>query len=403
MYWPTWLTWYKKPEYRNIKEYSDAIRSGKRDYSPDRGGCVIPSQLRLDRVLGNKTCSPMSLFDFYMYLKHIEFSEENLEFYMWYKNYQRCYNGPSAQGMRDCLGISDNASSNTSTPHKPTPTETKHVDVGAGAVERVLSQIRQLLGASATCTNGTKCKLTCVDDAESCEAGDDKPPEHSNSDDAYRDQVLAIARTFLLPGAPKELNIPCHMRSQVLADIQTSSHPSHLESVADHVYQLLQHCSHRNFVRLGIANGTFETVCVATGLGIVLMVAGLLTVLLLAFTPYRRAHSPWTVFAAWPMLWLGMSLVLSGLRGSCFFLLLFSRRQPLPWERFADEESGRLRRTAPLGFLSRLMIFDNKVRVKDLHLRRLQHKIVIQSLVGGATFASLGMLVFIFLPVWRTF
>lgn len=26
----------------------------------------------------------MSLFDFYMYLKHIEFSEENLEFYMWY-------------------------------------------------------------------------------------------------------------------------------------------------------------------------------------------------------------------------------------------------------------------------------------------------------------------------------
>lgn len=56
MYWPTWLTWYKKPEYRNIKEYSDAIRSGKREYSPDRSGCVIPNKLRLDRVLGNKTC-----------------------------------------------------------------------------------------------------------------------------------------------------------------------------------------------------------------------------------------------------------------------------------------------------------------------------------------------------------
>ena len=26
----------------------------------------------------------MSLYDFYMYLKHIEFSSENLEFYMWY-------------------------------------------------------------------------------------------------------------------------------------------------------------------------------------------------------------------------------------------------------------------------------------------------------------------------------
>lgn len=27
--------------------------------------------------------SPMSLYDFYMYLKHIEFSAENLEFYIW--------------------------------------------------------------------------------------------------------------------------------------------------------------------------------------------------------------------------------------------------------------------------------------------------------------------------------
>jgi hypothetical protein len=34
----------------------------------------------LDRDLG----SPLSLYDFYMYLKYIEFSAENLEFYLWY-------------------------------------------------------------------------------------------------------------------------------------------------------------------------------------------------------------------------------------------------------------------------------------------------------------------------------
>ncbi len=27
--------------------------------------------------------SPLSLYDFYMYLKHIEMSPENLEFYIW--------------------------------------------------------------------------------------------------------------------------------------------------------------------------------------------------------------------------------------------------------------------------------------------------------------------------------
>jgi hypothetical protein len=30
----------------------------------------------------------MSLYDFHMYLKYIELSAENLEFYIWFKNYQ---------------------------------------------------------------------------------------------------------------------------------------------------------------------------------------------------------------------------------------------------------------------------------------------------------------------------
>jgi hypothetical protein len=30
----------------------------------------------------------MSLYDFHMYLKYIEMSSENLEFYIWFKNYQ---------------------------------------------------------------------------------------------------------------------------------------------------------------------------------------------------------------------------------------------------------------------------------------------------------------------------
>lgn len=35
--------------------------------------------------------SPLSLYDFYMYLKYIEFSPENLEFYIWFKNYDLMY------------------------------------------------------------------------------------------------------------------------------------------------------------------------------------------------------------------------------------------------------------------------------------------------------------------------
>jgi hypothetical protein len=190
------------------------------------------------------------------------------------------------------------------------------------------------------------------------------------------------------------------MRQAAMTALQTSSDPIHLKPVADHAYQLLRNCSHRNFVRLGVSNGTIETICVATGLGIALTAAGFLCLLLRAFVPFRGAHSQFEAFAAWPMWWLGMSLILSGLRGSCFFLLLFSRRQPLPWERFDDSASMLSQRSGIMKAISRLMIFDRKFRVNDVHLRRLQRKIVIQSLVGGAVFANLGVLLFIFLPVW---
>lgn len=73
----------------------------------------------------------------------------------------------------------------------------------------------------------------------------------------------------------------------------------------------------------------------------------------------------------------------------------------IPWE-ISDDNTGNKSDGGNMKFLSRIMIFDRKLKVKDSdtkHLRRLQHKIVMQSLVGGAIFASANGLVFILLPV----
>lgn len=54
---PPWLVWYKKPDYRDIREYATEISSGKRAFSPEpRGKITVPSRLRLERILANKTC-----------------------------------------------------------------------------------------------------------------------------------------------------------------------------------------------------------------------------------------------------------------------------------------------------------------------------------------------------------
>jgi hypothetical protein len=122
MQFPSWLTWYKKPAYRDIKEYSADVRFGRRQLSPDgRGKTSIPGSLKLERILENKTCevsssatppksdsnhvagSPMSLYDFYLYLKYIEFSAENLEFYVWYKRYETSWLKAGSDGDSSSL------------------------------------------------------------------------------------------------------------------------------------------------------------------------------------------------------------------------------------------------------------------------------------------------------------
>jgi hypothetical protein len=224
----------------------------------------------------------------------------------------------------------------------------------------------------------------------------------SDQEQARRAELESIKSLFLLPGAPKELNIPASTRTRCIEAISGSTDARNLKPVADHCYLLLKSCSHRNFIRLGVSNGTFETVCMATGLGIVLTVTGLLAMLLLAFaSPSIHHGNRWKAIGIWPMWSIGVGLILSGLRGSCFFLLLFSRRQPLPWEKFEDDASFFSKKAGLMSFFGKLMIFDRKLKVKDDNLRYLQRKIVMQSVFGGMVFATLMEVFFLCLPIWK--
>ncbi|KAK4033646.1 hypothetical protein C8A01DRAFT_39879 [Parachaetomium inaequale] len=438
---PSWLCWYKKPEYRDFKEYATNVSTGRRPMSPDGRNGGIPSRLRLDRILANKTCSPMSLYDFYMYLTHIEYSAENLEFYIWFKNYEAAYAKGLAIDDKEYGSIPSAAQSTSSVARiKPGDSVTsiqKHDpeddDNDSEAAEETLTRISQLISTTALCTSKSSCAPAInpfkfpppiYQSPTGAPASSPPKPFHLLNPSPTKptpSELSTIITLFLLPNSPKELNIPPSLRTQALTALAHDPHnPAALQAVADHVYSLLRNCSHRNFVRLGVGNGTFETVCVATVLGWANLLAGFLLVVCRAVVPFRGAHARWEAFAAWPLWWLGMSLVLSGLRGSCFFLLLFSRRQRLPWERFDDdnEGGGEKRERGRLGGLRenkrvggggvslwravrRLMIFDRRIRVQERQLRRLQRKIVVQSLAGGGVFATLCVALFIWLPVWK--
>ena len=63
---PSWMTWYKKPSYVDIKEYSAAL-AARRASSPARRGSIdskrstdIPRKLTLEKILKNEPCKSKS-------------------------------------------------------------------------------------------------------------------------------------------------------------------------------------------------------------------------------------------------------------------------------------------------------------------------------------------------------
>ncbi|CCC12714.1 unnamed protein product [Sordaria macrospora k-hell] len=408
----------------------------------------------------------MSLYDFYMYLKYIEFSSENLEFYIWFKNYEESYNKGLASRYDKDEVLVKTASESGSVSSSVFKKSHYHLSDGEGdgdsekAAGDTLHRISMLIAVSAPCAAsiahpschpGGPCAPSSnlafptttffhnFNNSRTAVLPSDPTPDPSHPANKSGtlgllapqpgpippSEIQTIINLFLLPSSPKELNIPMSLRRAALDALAatpqgTLPDPKILRPIADHVYHLLHSCSHRNFVRLGVSNGTFETICFATFLGFVSLALGFLVVLVRAFTEGRGARSRWESFAGFGFWVVGMSLVLSGLRGSCFFLLLFSRRQRLPWERLNDgekagsredleinggqeenEEGNETKRRSVRQRVGRMMIFDKRLKVQERSLRRLQRKIVMQSMVGGTIFAALSSVVFMFLPIWK--
>lgn len=227
-----------------------------------------------------------------------------------------------------------------------------------------------------------------------------------------RAELDAAIETYLQPGAEKEIRIPEKLRLRTLQQLERSSDPRGLKPVADHVYGVMQGCSHPNFFRLGVATGTVQSTYAGVVAGITALVVGVALLLPHAFFPYVGAHSQLDVLFTAPLWWFGTTACLVASKGGCVILGLMSMRQTLPWETPECDGSTVASPSTispPAGWcermklcISRLAILDKKVlRARDGNLRCLQRLILLQCHAYGALAAIVGVLSFIFLPIWK--
>lgn len=196
--------------------------------------------------------------------------------------------------------------------------------------------------------------------------------------------------TFLTSRGTKELNLPSQLRTRTIQAARETTHPSVFDPVKDHVWDLLLHSSHPNFIRYIISNGNSPRVWCAHFLGAFSILLGLLEVLLCIGYGVGRG---WRVFSL-PLFLIGSATSTAACYGLCVVLHGLHHRQLRPWELFRDEESGEY---APEKE-RKLRIFDKQVWVEEPALRQLQDRIFFQALAVASIFTLVLAAIFLSVP-----
>ncbi|KAH6618816.1 hypothetical protein C7974DRAFT_37873 [Boeremia exigua] len=420
----------------------ESIRSGSSGMSHG-----IPEALSFDRIIAGGVCPPCTVRDFMNFLKYIELSAENLQFFLWYRDYSKRFKElpesekvlspewrgsshgnaeppklPTAKAHPEASAIldgtdfvsektvkySDRSTSNNpffTPPHTPTSDQPRrdesldsydesmttgkvnHSERAAGAFESV----------------GLKWKPLTVQ--------------------PYREEVNRIISIYIADGGSRQLNLSSKERSALLHALQNTTHPSAFKDVITTVEWSLRCQAHPNFIRWTICNGNRPRVVFARGLGIGGIVAGLIVAIVLTLSSAGRA---WRAISLIGFV-IGISTLIAAWKGMCVVLHGMHHRHLRPWELFSsdDEPQGydaKVDSADSLGshvssnswedepWVARYekrnvlrKIFDREVWIQEPALRQIQDTIFIQAILGSLIIGGVAVGIFCALPAGNFF
>ncbi|KAI8584622.1 hypothetical protein K450DRAFT_217188 [Umbelopsis ramanniana AG] len=304
----------------------------------------------MNDIVQGKTCVPISLHEFRLFLKHHEHSLENLDFFLWYQDYKRRWDQlplpaklqspppqekPSYVGyvlsgtgkrqqQRSAMESGDSGLIGTTA----YPNETmdyaamnaKHSSTGS------YKQDSSSIMTASTYANGYE--LSSVVSPESYYQGTfpDQQP--------FRDEVELVLKTFFTSSSDKELNIDGYLRQYVLHNSKYTTHPDIFEPVRDKVYETIERSSLRNFVNYALQNinhgGVIVRYLLAATCAVLIAIVLIITFVLKVPRWYRIFIFP---------LLIGMVICsISANQGVCFQRAMGHRRDPHAYELVSNDQ-----------------------------------------------------------------
>ena len=378
--------------------------------------------------------------DFLVYIEH---DAENLQFYLWYKDYvKRFFQLPEGdQGLApEWTPEQAQAERNAQEKEKPKkiPTEAaaafKGTDFEAppkaeAGYNPFNTPPRTPNGGEydpslAPSTNGTQFYSEHGSTMRS--GGTDHTKKTANAFEAvdalqpftvqpFREEISRIIALYIAEDGNRMLNLSARERTTVLKALSVTTHPSALRDVITTVEWTLRHQAHPNFIRWTICNGNPPRQTFARGLGIFGIIGGIVYGIVMCLSSANRG---WRALAFLAFL-IGISTLFAAWKGMCVVLHGMHHRHLRPWELFAENSDAQsemdLKKNSFDSFGSKnsyedepwiatydkrnviRKIFDREVWIQEPALRSIQDTIFIQAMITAAVIG--GVLTAIFLAV----
>ncbi|RCI13890.1 hypothetical protein L249_8209 [Ophiocordyceps polyrhachis-furcata BCC 54312] len=423
------------PSSRDGSQEVVSIRSGT-------SGCSagIPDSLAFDNIMNGGTCPPMTVRDFMNYLIYIEHSAENLQFWLWYKDYVQRFQAAETADMALA----------------PIWTQDLEDDVVARIRKDQAEKMRPERQATAEMFKGTDFEKPAADQAgtnpfntpplSSHGAGDDQgslytaaasmpsgaPSSYTlRAKEAYasagarqpftiqpfREEMDRVMATYIIDGAPRQLNLASWELKAAVHALSHTTHPTALRSLFSTVDASLRRQAHPNFVRWSICNGNPARVFFARALGITLILGGILMGIIMTLSRVGRGYR---ALVALPLV-LGISTLVAAYKGMCVVLHGMHHRHVRPWELFVQDDGEDLDRRSFDSFGSAnsyedqpwvvkyekrnvvRKVFDREVWIQEPALRQIQDTIFIQAILASLLVGGVLTAIFVALPGGKLF
>ncbi|KDN47395.1 hypothetical protein RSAG8_03535, partial [Rhizoctonia solani AG-8 WAC10335] len=282
----------------------------------------LVKQIRLVNILSGDACSPLGLEEFEAYVALQEHSLENLQFIIWYLDYQHRFFALSAEEQALSPPVA-----RPSNLMPPTPT------YGRGKMSPLDSHSPSDWALSPTSSSSTS--------SWSPWSPISIPSPVPLKDQPFRNETLQIVATFIRPGATTVLNLDTDVKEELLRGLEKSTHPDVFAPAYARIYELVDECSVPNFVSNAAANINIPKQIYWYAIGIIFtLISWLIAIFTIYFIPDHPRSKRSIRLVSVPFAVLGCMQIYSAWRGFCSQVFGRSARQLHAWELVDPTDAG---------------------------------------------------------------